>query len=186
MAIHTTLYDPSKHSCYLPAFVSILNRCILESNTIATFLPPLGEEVTKWWEKQLSEASIADSKRTIIMAFDPAGEEGPEGNLVGYAMLNDISTQTGPFRCSVEKLMVDPNVRRKGVGRLLMEKLDDVAWAKGLWLLVSTAVLISMFHEAHKLSAARHGDRKSGRVVLPRVGLRIRASSLACRIDQGG
>jgi len=68
------------------------------------------------------------------MARDPStGEE----ELAGYVMLGMPVTETGPFRGSVEKLMVSPKYRQKGIAGRLMAKLEEVARAEGRTLLVS-------------------------------------------------
>lgn len=46
-------------------------------------------------------------------------------------------TETGPFRGEVEKLMVSPRHRLKGVARRLMDKLEAVARERHRELLVS-------------------------------------------------
>jgi GNAT superfamily N-acetyltransferase len=50
-------------------------------------------------------------------------------------------TETGPFRSEVEKLMVSPNHRFKGIARRLMAKLEDEAKARDRWLVVSCPYL---------------------------------------------
>lgn len=46
-------------------------------------------------------------------------------------------TETGPFRGYVEKMLVDPKYRQRGIARQLMAKLEDVAREKGRTVLVS-------------------------------------------------
>jgi len=45
--------------------------------------------------------------------------------------------ETGPFRGVVEKLLVSPAWRKKGIARALMKKLEEVAQKEGRSLLVS-------------------------------------------------
>jgi len=54
-------------------------------------------------------------------------------------------SETGPFRGVVEKLLVSPTWREKGVARRLMGKLEDVAWQEGRWLIVSFGLLLWIF-----------------------------------------
>ncbi|KAL8879167.1 MAG: hypothetical protein Q9198_003174 [Flavoplaca austrocitrina] len=51
-------------------------------------------------------------------------------------MLSKPQAETGPFRGMVEKLLVSPKWRKKGVGKALMKGLEDVARAKGKTLLM--------------------------------------------------
>lgn len=73
-----------------------------------------------------------------------------EGELMGYVCLMMPITETGPFRGEVNKLMVSPNHRRKGVARRVMEKLEDVGRERGRTLLVSfsqiSASLVRLLH----------------------------------------
>lgn len=57
--------------------------------------------------------------------------------LAGYVMLGMPVTETGPFRGKVEKLLVAPEHRRKGIANGLMAKLEEVARAEKRTLLVS-------------------------------------------------
>ena len=70
--------------------------------------------------------------------FCRVGADGEkEGELMGYVCLMMPITETGPFRGEVNKLMVSPNHRRKGVARRVMEKMEDVGRQRGRTLLVS-------------------------------------------------
>jgi ribosomal protein S18 acetylase RimI-like enzyme len=46
-------------------------------------------------------------------------------------------TETGPFRGEVNKLMVSPRHRRRGIARRVMGLLEEVARERGRHLLVS-------------------------------------------------
>lgn len=61
-------------------------------------------------------------------------------DVTGVVMLWKPEAETGPFRAMVEKLLVSPDWRRKGVGRALMKDLEDVALEKGKTLLVCSDV----------------------------------------------
>lgn len=59
----------------------------------------------------------------------------------GVVSLSTPFSQTGPFRAIVEKLLVSPFHRRKGIARLMMAKLESVAIDLGRWnLLLDTTV----------------------------------------------
>jgi ribosomal protein S18 acetylase RimI-like enzyme len=67
--------------------------------------------IIDWWKDRAADA--AEGKRIIIMALAEDGE-GQE-QLAGYVILYRPLTETGPFRGSVEKLLVSPNFRRRFV-----------------------------------------------------------------------
>ncbi|KAF8139410.1 acyl-CoA N-acyltransferase [Mycena galopus ATCC 62051] len=128
------VFDPKSrgHVALIPAFADIHIACIETDHTIATFTPPLNREVMiNWWKDRVQE--VVDGKRIIVMtlAEDAEGQQ----QLAGYVMLHRPLTQTGPFRGSVEKLLVSPNFRRRGLARKLMEKLEEEAKIHGQTLL---------------------------------------------------
>lgn len=55
--------------------------------------------------------------------------------VAGLVALNKPVTETGPFRGEVEKLLVSPNHRQKGIARRLMAELERVALEEGRWSL---------------------------------------------------
>ena len=69
---------------------------------------------------------------------DPGSES--RGAVAGVVMLSKPVSQTGPFRGIVEKLFVAPSWRRKGVAKLLMRKLEEVARRDGRTMLVSSGL----------------------------------------------
>ena len=131
-----TILDPKLHSHFIPQFVKIHQQCITAAPyTIATFLPPLDTpSMEQWWESRFQEA--VDGLRTVIMQLAQNKVTGEE-ELAGYVMLGKPISQTGPFRGIVEKLLVSPRHRRKGIAKRLMEKLEDVARESGRTLLAS-------------------------------------------------
>ncbi|EHY53226.1 hypothetical protein ABEF92_001621 [Exophiala dermatitidis] len=59
----------------------------------------------------------------------------------GVVSLSTSTSQTGPFRALVEKLFVSPLHRRKGIARVIMSKLEQVALDHGCWnLMLDTTV----------------------------------------------
>lgn len=51
-------------------------------------------------------------------------------------MLSIPTTEIGPFRGWVEKLLVSPRYRKTGVGKMLMRKLEELARDREKTLLV--------------------------------------------------
>jgi GNAT superfamily N-acetyltransferase len=130
------IFDPKAHSHLIHQFVKMHQQCITTPpHTIATFLPPLDSTIMRtWWGERVQEA--VDGGRIIIMQLARNEETGGE-ELAGYVMLGKPVSQTLPFRGIVEKLLVSPEHRRKGIARRLMERLEDVAREAGRTLLVS-------------------------------------------------
>ena len=73
----------------------------------------------------------------MILQFAEGDEETEaEAEVAGYVCLMMPATETGPFRGEVNKLMVSPDHRRKGVARRVMGLLEEVARERGRELLV--------------------------------------------------
>jgi GNAT superfamily N-acetyltransferase len=130
------IFDPKIHSHLIPAFVRIHMACITSAPyTIATFLPPLQSTALQvWWEARIKEQN--QKLREIILQMAPNPVTSEE-ELAGYVMLTMPSSQTGPFRGIVEKLLVSPEHRKKGIARALMSKVEEIAREVGRTLLVS-------------------------------------------------
>ena len=58
-----------------------------------------------------------------------------EGALVGTVQLDLGMPENQPHRAEVEKLLVDPTARRRGVGRALMQRAEQAARRLGRSLL---------------------------------------------------
>ncbi|KAJ7443869.1 hypothetical protein FB451DRAFT_1295243 [Mycena latifolia] len=103
----TIVFDPTnpEHIALLPSFADIHIACIEIDHTIANFTPPLKRDVIIDWWKE----------RYVIL-FRPLIEAEPTRGLI-------------------EKLLISPNFRRRGIARKLMEKLEEVARTNGRTLL---------------------------------------------------
>jgi GNAT superfamily N-acetyltransferase len=127
------LLTPSKDKHLLPQFVQIHADCITNDHQLATFLPPLDNDnrMSIYWEEII--ADVARGRTAVFLQFS----SDDEGEVAGYVCLMMPVTQTGPFRGEVNKLMVSPKHRRKGVARRVMGLLEQYALEKERYLLVS-------------------------------------------------
>ena len=130
------LFDPKVHAYLIPSLAAAHSTCILNPPfMIATFLPPLKQNVMQaWWEDRAKE--VAAAARRIILQLAPNTTTG-EKEVVGVVALAMPVSETGPFRGYVEKLLVVPEHRQKGIARALMLKLEEAALTEGRTLLVS-------------------------------------------------
>jgi hypothetical protein len=116
--------DPASSSleATLEAMVEIHIACSEKDGTIATFLPPWHrEKMVNWYSKLCSE--VTQGRRAIILQYleDSTGRT----RLAGFVMLAMPWTETGPFRSSVEKLLVSPGFRKRYVHGLLQGTYTD-------------------------------------------------------------
>ena len=129
------LFDPVKDKHLIPQLAQIHADCIMSDHTIANFLPPLDHtKLINYWLTRSSH--IEEGEREIIIQATPDATIRGKEDLMGYVSLHMPPSETGPFRGRIEKLLVSPKHRQKGVARRVMEKLEEVAIARGRGLLV--------------------------------------------------
>ncbi len=88
------------------------------------FLPPLASAVARgYWERALAPGVV------LLLAEE-------KGRNVGTVQLRPAESANGRHRAEVAKLLVDPEHRRRGIGRALMGRLEEAARVDGRSLLV--------------------------------------------------
>lgn len=159
------LFSPGQHGHLIPYLAAIHASCITHDRTIAGFLPPLShEKLLAWWKERIAE--VADGKRLIFILLNECEpQERPKGpNVVGVVMLAMPSSETGPFRGAVEKLLVHKDFRGRGGARTLISALENEATKRGRTILVSPicAPLLNdeTFRKLTKYLASRHRNRE--------------------------
>src|SRR4051812_35874295 len=108
----------------LPGLISLLVSCVNDSEGISiTFYPPLATgRAEKYWLEKFSE--IAKGKRILLVARE-------EDRVAGSVMLEFPGVDNQPHRGDVQKLLVHPDFRRRGLGSSLMTALEETALAGG-------------------------------------------------------
>jgi GNAT superfamily N-acetyltransferase len=104
----------------------ILCSCV-NAGASVSYLPPLATEVARgFWKRMPTE--IAADTRILLAAWH-------EAMLVGTVMLEFAASPNQPHRAEVQKLLVHPDARRRGVARALMAHLETEARRAGKTLL---------------------------------------------------
>jgi GNAT superfamily N-acetyltransferase len=112
----------------LAELVSLFIECV-DGGASMGYLAPLSvDESTDYWRATLSD--LSGGHRILIVA-----REAPGGRIVGSAQLNVASKPNGRYRAEVQKVMVRPSHRRRGLGTQLMEQLESLARERGVTLL---------------------------------------------------
>jgi ribosomal protein S18 acetylase RimI-like enzyme len=99
----------------------------VDSNAGVSFLSDLRQpEAEAWWR---SVVASAPERAIILVARDDAG-------VVGTVQLQPSWAPNQPHRADVSKLIVHRRAQRRGIGRALMQQLEQAARAAGFTLLL--------------------------------------------------
>ncbi len=110
-----------------PRLSAILTACVAEGAGIS-FLPPLPRDTARGFWRDVARA-VAAGRRILLAGW-------VDGVLSGTVSLEFASAQNQPHRADVKKLLVDPAVRRHGLARALMQRVEQEAIRAGRSLLV--------------------------------------------------
>lgn len=97
----------------------ILAACVAAGDASVEWLAPMPVEAAReYWRSATQQ--LAGGKRAILAAW-------LDGALAGSVTLDLAFPQNQPRRAQVEKLLVDPAFRRRGVGRALLARAEQAA-----------------------------------------------------------
>ncbi|MEM1506106.1 GNAT family N-acetyltransferase [Domibacillus sp. 8LH] len=104
--------------------LSVLLKEVVDNGASIGFLPPIQmKEAKAYWQTVLTPHTVL-----LIAKID--------GRLAGTVQLQLITKPNGDHRAEVAKLMVHPDFRQNGIGRLLMQKAEERASQENRSLLV--------------------------------------------------
>jgi len=96
----------------------ILSACV-DAGASVSFMPPLAREAAAgFWRRKAAE--VAQGKRVLLAAW-------ADGVLAGTAMLDIDMPPNQPHRADVQKVLVHPDARRRGMARALMDAIEAEA-----------------------------------------------------------
>jgi GNAT superfamily N-acetyltransferase len=103
----------------------------VDSGASVSFMSPLSErEAREWWRTTLEQTR----PRTIVLvARDESG-------IAGSVSMHPAWPPNQPHRADISKLLVHRRARRRGIGRALMEAIEEHARAAGFTLLTLDTV----------------------------------------------
>jgi GNAT superfamily N-acetyltransferase len=108
--------------------VVLLQSCV-HSGASLGFLAPLSEdEAGEYWHAVAPQ--VASGSRAVLVARDDA-----DGRVVGSGQLAFESKPNGRHRAEVNKIMVLPSHRRRGIAARVMHELERLARERSVWLL---------------------------------------------------
>ena len=110
------------------ALVGLLVACVAGGASIGFLAPLSTNDAEAYWAKILGD--LAGGFRVLLVARDPATRA-----IVGAAQLACEARANGRHRGEVQKVMVLPSHRRRGIGESLMAAVEAGARTRGLTLL---------------------------------------------------
>jgi GNAT superfamily N-acetyltransferase len=97
------------------------------------FLRPLApSDAAAYWGGRIGDVAAG---RSILL-----GELDADGALTGIVVVDLAGQQNGQHRAEVTKLIVHSSARRRGLGAKLLGEAEELARARGRWLLVLDTV----------------------------------------------
>jgi ribosomal protein S18 acetylase RimI-like enzyme len=105
----------------------VLLDCVEGGASVSFMLPMAREKALRFWEMVADD--VARGERTLIVAEDAQG-------IVGTVQLVTGMPENQPHRADVAKLLVHRRARGAGIGRRLMEAVEEAARGQGRRVLV--------------------------------------------------
>jgi GNAT superfamily N-acetyltransferase len=105
----------------------VLRDCVEGGASVSFMLPMARETALRFWQGVID--GVARGERTLVVAEDERG-------IVGTVQLITDLPENQPHRADVAKLLVHRRARGAGIGRRLMEAVEEAARAQGRRLLV--------------------------------------------------
>lgn len=105
----------------------ILAACV-NAGASVSYLPPLSREAARAYWRGVS-ADVATGRVVLLAAWC-------DGQLAGTAQLVLAQQPNAPHRAEVAKVLVDPAFQRRGIGRAMLQRVEQTARGIGRSLLV--------------------------------------------------
>lgn len=106
----------------------LLVACVDGGASIGFLAPLAAAEAEVYWRGVAKD--LREGDRLLLVAREPAA-----GRIVGSAQLALVAKPNGRHRAEVQKVMVHPACRRRGIAAQLMAELEGMARARKVWLL---------------------------------------------------
>jgi GNAT superfamily N-acetyltransferase len=119
--------DAAAAASAIPRLSKILIGCVAEGAGVS-FLPPLAPAMAQQFWRGIA-SKVATGTHVLLAAWSG-------GVLAGTATLAMDMPQNQPHRAEVAKVLVDPTIRRRGLARALMTRLEQEALRAGRSLLM--------------------------------------------------
>jgi ribosomal protein S18 acetylase RimI-like enzyme len=132
---------------YVGALERLLRDAVESGGSIGFVLPLEESDIRRYW-REVTEAMSAGSRR-LLGAFDG-------GQLMGTVQLDLASKANARHRGEVQKLLIHRQARRRGVARMLMLSVEQLALSLGRTLLILDVRLNDPAQRLYESLGCRH------------------------------
>lgn len=122
--------SPRELEAALPTFVELLQESVDGGGALGFHAPLAADEAREYWQALRPE--IQSGARVLLAASE-------NGRIVGSAQLALAPWRNARHRASIEKLFVSAAMRGRGIGKALINALQDAARLRGRSLLLINA-----------------------------------------------
>jgi GNAT superfamily N-acetyltransferase len=140
--MHIEEFDAGTAERHVPALAAIMRGCVEQGASVNFVLPFPQEESEAWWRATVLPALAAGERRLLVARNGDA--------LLGTVQLALAWQPNQRHRADVTKLLVDPAARRRGTGRALMLRIEEIAREAGRWLLTLDTAEGSAAHRLYE------------------------------------
>jgi ribosomal protein S18 acetylase RimI-like enzyme len=118
---------PDDFAARTSQLAALLVACVHDGASIGFVLPFGEEDAQGFWTKKVFPG-VRDGTRVLLIAE-------ADGRIVGSVQLGHDTPANQPHRAEVNKLIVHPDFRRRGIARALMVEVERMARGLGRSLL---------------------------------------------------
>lgn len=121
--------DPDAYEDAIPGLAALIVDAVAGGASV-NFMAGVGDgEAAAWWRARIPD--VADGTTDVFVAADTES-----GTILGSTILIRSRNTNAPHRAEIGKVLVHRSIRRRGLGRALMEAAEARARADGRWLLI--------------------------------------------------
>lgn len=110
----------------------VLRAVVYGGAGVSFFVPLTIEQAQAFWREKVLPAVLAGTRRVVIAR---SGDR-----IVGTVQIDLATPPNQPHRADVAKMLVHPEMRRRGIARALMGELEAIARSAGRTLLTLDTV----------------------------------------------
>jgi acetyltransferase len=122
--------SPRELEAALPTFVQLLQESVNEGASLGFLAPLTARDALDYW--QSLRPQLESGSRVLLAAYE-------RDCIVGSGQLSLVPWANGKHRASLEKLFVSTALRGRGIGKALLNALQEAAKLRGRSLLLINA-----------------------------------------------